>query len=295
MRALRLLTAAAALTSLLATPAAAAPTPGASYGGGSFSGKVKRPVLPSARLSIGVDARAASARIVGLVTVPCRGGVSGITQEIDASAPLDPGGAFRGDARTSYYLFGSEARKPRGRATFDVVVDGPAARGTIRVRVNYRRKGRRVRCEGTVPLELRSVATDDSAPTGAGADGFLFGTSTGRYRGVATPVALWFTRGGTRLEVSLNGAEVRCGDGLRLLLSNFSPAARLTPAGTFSIRERYGFRFKDATSTTTVRLRGQLTAQGVRGTFEINDRVRFRGSRRIVRCRSGVTRFAAVR
>ena len=74
----------------------------------------------------------------------------------------------------------------------------------------------------------------------------------------------------------------------------YTPGGPIRAGGTFRLRERFAYRYRDATERFRVRVDGRFTTSGVSGTFSVKATARARGSGRVVgRCRTGRQSFAA--
>jgi hypothetical protein len=282
----------------LAVPAtaAAAPIPGASYGGGvPPAGFSRGPIGKALHADAHVTADGARARVRVNVIVPCnRKGVR-LSQRFDATGPIGADGRVLAQARSQRYLGpGATAKRPRGIGSVNIGFDGARASGTIRLRVSYRAKGRRITCDtGDRPVELRSVNTDPGTPGAAVAGAQYFGTTTSSYRGRFTPITLRVSTAGTKVIGALFGTALAC-PGTTEYLANISPPMTIRSDGTFRRTERFTNRFRNATDRTTIVFTGRFTATGATGTVRVTQKTRFKTGQRWT-CRSGTLSWNAVR
>ncbi len=286
--------AAVALSLSFAAPAAAAPMPGATYGGGQLPVSFRQGGN-NMLLSAAVAADGRSVRLVGSLSVRCNRR-PGAVQQFVVNGQTGPDGRLRAETATRNYLYAIKGSRPRGRATVDLGFDGATGGGTVRFVASFKAQGRRVRCDETLQVALRSTAGGPGAAGAAPAGAALFGGGSARYRGAAVPVALKLSADGRRVDPTQVGVPLRCASiGITDYLVNASPAMTVQPDGTFRSRERFSVRFRGGGRTTTkFRLDGRFTAQGATGTYSATSVARTPG-RRSVRCSSGSISFTALR
>lgn len=265
-----------------AWPAAAGAT---DYGGGNAPDGVRAAHRTMTQVAVRT-ATNGTARVRVFVQARCGSGVA--TRRV----PLAPDGSFALNAvvRTR----AREDRRVRRTARISVAgrVAGGAGSGTASVRLTFRRGGRVVsRCRsGTRTWQVRGVAP---AP-GAGAPrpgGAYYGLTSQRQRR-PRPFVLRVDPAGGRVRTAVFDYRQRCGFGPREW-NNITPGARIRPDGSFRLRERFLYRWRDANERFTVRVDGRFTPNGVSGTWSVTSTARARG-RVIGRCRTGSQTFAAV-
>ena len=282
------------LAAFIPATAAAAPIPGASYGGGVPPKSFKtRGIVKSVQLDAHITADGTRARIRGTMSVPCLGGTLG--QRFDASGPVDATGRVVAQARSLRYTGPAViTTRPRGLASVNILFEGARASGTVRVRATVRnRRNKRVRCDtGDVPVQLRSVTADPGTPGAPAAGGLYFGNAESLWRGRVTPVTVRVNAAGTRITGFLFGATLRCG-GKDEYMANISPPMTIRADGTFRKTEKFSAKFKNAVDRTTVLVKGRFTAQGITGTVNAVQRTRFKNGQRSA-CRTGTIRWHAV-
>lgn len=278
----------------LPATAAAAPIPGAAYGGGapptSFA---TNGIVRSVQLDAHITTDGTRARVRGTMSVPCNGRSLG--QRFDASGLIDANGRVIAQARSLRYSGpGATNTRPRGVGIATLVFDGNVAHGTVRVRSTPRVDGKRIVCDsGFVPVQLRSVAPDAGAAGSAAPGGLYYGNAMSTWRGRITPVTLRVNGDGTRVIGALFGARLAC-PGKDEYLANISPPMTINSDGTFRRTERFGQKFRNATDRITVVLAGRFTATGATGTVNVTQRILFKDGTRVT-CRSGTVRWDAVR
>ena len=282
----RLAVAAATLAVLVfAAPAAAAPIPGASYGGGVPLGFNDR--LGSVFVDAHVAADGSTARVRVNVRTRCGGGLT-LNQRFVASGAIDAAGRLRAGGRGHRYVGpGVERRKPRGRGSVNLVFDGANASGTVRARVG-------TRCDsGARSVQLRVANTDVSPAAGSTAGAAYFGTVDRAYRGLRTAFALRVNGAGTRIRAAIFGAGLHCARGVQYL-ANISPPMKINSDGTFRRVERFTMRYRNAVDRTRIVFDGRFTAQGATGAVSVVQVTTLRDGRRAT-CRSGRIAWNAVR
>jgi hypothetical protein len=144
---------------------------------------------------------------------------------------------------------------------------------------------------GTQAWQVRAAGAE--AP-GAGprANGAYFGV-TSQIEGRVRPFVLRVDPRGRRVRVAVFEYRQRCGFGPREW-SNITPGARIRADGTFRLRERFVYRYRDANERFTVRVDGRFTPNGVSGSYSVSATARARqGGRVLGRCRTGPQSFAA--
>jgi hypothetical protein len=272
----------AVVVAAAAWPAAAQAT---DYGGGNAPAGVSS----AHRTIVLVGIRTAAdgtAQVRVLVHAGCGSG------ETTRRVPLAPDGSFSLNATVRNRT--REDRRVRRTARISVAgaVSGAAGSGTASVRLVFRQGGRvRARCRsGTQAWQVRAAAAE-AAPAPARPDGGYFGlTSQGKRR--VHPFVLRVAPNGRRVRVAVFDYRQRCGFGPREW-NNITPGARIRPDGTFRLRERFVYRYRNANEHFTVRVDGRFTPNGASGSFSVSATARARrGGRVIGRCRTGAQSFA---
>jgi hypothetical protein len=209
------------------------------------------------------------------------------------SVPLAPDGTFA----LNTVVRDRPRDDPRTRRTARISVSGQlvgtAGSGTAAVRLTFRRRGRvMARCRsGTRAWQVRAAAAE---PTGAAprANGAYFGLTSQSVR-LPRPFVLRVDPRGRRVRTAVFDYRQRCGFGPREW-SNITPGGRIRPDGTFRLRERFVYGYRDAREFFRVRVDGRFTPNGVSGTFSVSATARARGNGRVIgRCRTGRQSFAA--
>jgi hypothetical protein len=256
------------------------------YGGGNAPAGVR-----SAHRSIVLvavrTAADGTAQVRVLVQARCGHG------EATRRVALAPDGAFA--LSTTVRNRAREDRRVRRTARISIAgrLAGAAGSGTASVRLTFRRGGRvTARCRsGARAWQVRAAAAE---PAGAAArpNGSYFGLTSQLERRVR-PFVLRVDPRGRRVRVAVFDYRQRCGFGPREW-NNITPGARIRPDGTFRIRERFVYRYRNATERFLVRLDGRFTPNGVSGAFSVSATARgLRGGRVLGRCRTGPQSFAA--
>jgi hypothetical protein len=274
---IRALAAAAGLA--VALPAAAH---GADYGGGTVPDSVRRAnrQLTLVALRTFDDG---SARVAVKVAAGCGLGAAARSVQVAADGTF----AFTATVRT---------RVPGGvrqtsRIAFSGVVAGATASGTVSARLTFRR-GRRLvgRCaSGARTWQARAAAAEPTAapPQPNGAYHGLTGQS-----GRPFPFLLRVDPRAARVRTAVFEYRQRCRRS-PFEWENITPGARIRPDGSFSLRERFTYRWKEGRERFRVKVDGHFTTTGVSGTLSVSSVLRS-GSRVLDRCRTGPQTFAAV-
>ena len=177
-------------------------------------------------------------------------------------------------------------RRARLRVKLTGSFAGDHVTGTIRPR------GKRIRCRTRArSFALRAETQPAGAPAIPAAGTLLLGLTSQTAGVLRLPVALR-RRGDDRL-FALWQADMRCGPRARLTAVNFTPATSIRSDGTFSRTERYTIRYGGGLRERyRVYIRGQLLADGARGTLRARMRMRQPG-KRFYPCDSGVQSWTA--
>jgi hypothetical protein len=258
----------------------------ADYGGGNTPASVRS--AHRSLVLVGVRTAAdGTAQVRVVVQARCGSG------ETTRRLPLAPDGSFSLAATVRDRA--REDRRVRRTARFSVAgrVAGAAGSGTASVRLTFRRGGRvRARCSsGTRAWHVRAAGAE---PAGAAArpNGAYYGLTSQAERRIR-PFTLRVDPRGRRVRVAIFEYRQRCGSGPREW-SNVTPGARIRPDGTFRLRERFVYRYRNANERFVVRMDGRFTPNGVSGAFSVSATARaLRGGRVLGRCSTGPQSFAA--
>ena len=269
---------------LLAPSAASAQV----FAGGSIgAGSASNPVGTSE-----LGFRVAGSRITarGVALLQCR---RNRTTEVEGtgSAPLNPDGSFS-------LTFNRKRLQPttiRGRYTRRVVITGQVGGAEIRGRLEASASGRGLRgCSGAFDIVARqppSVLPPEGAPAPASAT--LIGMTSGT-KGGPFALNLRVSADGRRVSQLVAGARYTCRRLKPYQETNYSPAIRVNPDGTFRYVERFKVRFADVTDSVTVTTEGRFVNGGATGTWEARATSRSRETGRVVdRCGTGALTWAA--
>lgn len=275
----------------LAAPAGAAPMSGAAYGGGLVPDTVYKP-RDAAHLSVLVSPDGQHATVVGQLLVLCNHKRS-LNQQIKASGEIGLNGLSL-ETRTRNYLYAITGAKPRARAKVDIGFDGATAAGTVRVRAAFKSRGKAIRCDSTLTVQLRAVPADTTAPGAAVAGADYLGTGSAKYRGAPVSIGLKVSADGRKVVDALYTVPFKCGP-YTDFLPNYGPPMTIRADGSFAKTEHLKTLFDDGASTrTTLRLRGRFTHQGATGTYRANAVSTFKRGKP-VRCSSGTISWSAAR
>jgi hypothetical protein len=261
----------------LASPAAA---DAAVLGGGTAPDSV----ATSPRQLTFVSLRTAAGTVTLRTRVQMRCGAAALKREV---APA-PDGSFSIAATVRDKTPEDLRRTARLRISGRVV--GTTASGTTGVRLTFRRHGRAVGgCRsGRRTWEARA-AMPAPAPGPPRAAGAYYGLTSQTNRPHA--FMLRVNAAGTRVRPAAFEYRRRCG-GRSFETGNLTPAGEIAPDGAFSMRERFTVRYANATERFRVKIAGQFTATGVKGTLSITSVARSRAGAVIDRCRTGAVTFA---
>ena len=174
-------------------------------------------------------------------------------------------------------------------------VDGTIGAGRLTIAGVRIAGGERTRC--TRKPRRRFSARVAGAPTGSPqppAKSSFGGLSDIRVAdGLRAPVVLKVGSTGKRIRSRWN-AFADCGRGPRTDLTNFTPAMRLRPDGSFSRAERFSVSYADAFIRYRVRFAGSVSGEAASGTLRLRARIyNARGTRLRTRCDSGVRNWSA--
>jgi len=265
---MRALGAAALVT--LGLPAAAG---AADYGGGTPADLGL--TLVSVRTAVD-----GSARVGAKVAAGC--GVGNVTRAVQLAAD----GTF-GFSATVRRGAGDGVRQTT-RIALSGQVTSASASGTVTARLTFRRGGRVVeRCSATRAWSARAAAAEPAAgpPVSAGA---YYGLTSQR-----APFVLRVDPAATRVRTAAFEYVQTCRRE-PFEWENITPGAPVAADGTFRLRERFSFRWKEGRERYRVKVDGRFTTTGVSGTLSVSSVLRSPSGRVVDRCRTGRTTFAAV-
>jgi hypothetical protein len=273
--------AAAALLVALAWPAAAGAT---DYGGGTAPDSVARANRQLTLIAFRTFDDG-SARVGVKVAAGCGLGRAGKAVRVAAD------GTFSFAATVRRRVPGSPGVRQTSRISLSGRIAGAAASGTVTARLTFRRGGRVVeRCNsGARPWQARAAAAEPVAapPQPGGAYHGLTGQRSRPY-----PLVLRVNANATRVATAVFEYRQRCRR-RPFEWENITPGARLRPDGTFSLRERFTFRWEEGRERYRVKVDGRFTPAGVNGTLSVSSVLRSRSGRVLDRCRTGRVTFAA--
>jgi hypothetical protein len=266
----------------LAWPAAADAT---DYGGGTAPDSVAR---ANRQLTL-VAMRTfddGSARVGVKVAAGC--GLGSARRAVQPAAD----GTFSFTASVRRRVPGSPGVRQTSRISLAGRLAGASATGTVTARLTFRRGGRVVdRCNsGARTWQARAAAAEPAAgpPVPNGAYHGLTGQRSRPY-----PLVLRVNANATRVATAVFEYRQRCRRG-PFEWENITPGALLRPDGTFSLRERFTFRWEEGRERYRVKVDGRFTPSGVNGTLSVSSVLRSSSGRVIDRCRTGRVAFAGV-
>jgi hypothetical protein len=272
-----------AVMATMAWPAAAQAT---DYGGGNAPSSVRR---AHDRITMVAVRTLGDGTVRVKVAVQARCG----TGEAQRRVPLAADGTFAFNTTVRDRPRDNPGVRRTARVSVAGQLVGTAGSGTASTRLTFRRGGRvRARCRsGTRAWQVRSPVAEavGAAPR---ANGAYFGLTSQTVRR-PRPFVLRVDPRGRRVRTAVFDYRQRCGFGPREW-SNITPGGRIRPDGTFRLRERFVYRYRNAREFFRVRVNGRFTPNGVSGTFSVSATARARGSGRVIgRCRTGRQSFAA--
>jgi hypothetical protein len=272
-----------AMVATMAWPAAAQAT---DYGGGNAPASVRRAHNVSTMVAVRTFGDGTA---LVKVAVQARCG----TGEARRRVSVAPDGTF--SLSTTVRDRPRDAPNVRRTAQISLAgqVAGAAGSGTASARLTFRRRGRvRARCRsGARAWQVRAAGAE---ATGAAPrpNGAYFGVTSQTARR-PHPFVLRVDPRGRRVRTAVFDYRQRCGFGPREW-NNITPGGRIRPDGTFRLRERFVYEYRDAREFFRVRVDGRFTPNGASGTFSVSATARSRASGRVVgRCRTGRQSFAA--
>ena len=255
---------------------AAATLPGtaqaADYAGGT---------VPKSRLTLVSIRTADDGARISIRIATCIVATTAETVQVAADGTFSLDTIVRGTVREDSTL----RQRTRIRASGQIA--GTAASGTVEADVRLTRGSRRVdRCRsGTRTWQARdAVAEPTPAPPQPG--GYYGSTSqTGR------PFVLQVDA--ARVRMAAFAYSQACRDS-RFSWENVTPGAPIAADGTFSLRERFSYRWVEGVERFRVRVDGRFTTAGVNGTLSVTSVLRSPSGRVLDRCATGNVTFAAL-
>ena len=265
---------------LLTFPAAAGAT---DYGGGTAPDSVQRANRQLTLVAFRM-ADDGTGRVAVKVAAGC--GMAHARRAIGLAAD----GTFAVGATDNRRLPGGVRRRSEITLTGQMV--GPVASGTVRARLIFLRRGRVVeRCNsGTREWNARA-AVAGSAPAAAQPETGYHGLTdqTGR----PFPFVLRVGPGARRVQAAAFVYHQKCRRG-PFEWENVTPGAEIRPDGSFTLRERFTYRWAEGRERFRVKVDGRFTDTGVNGTLSVSSILRSPGGRTLDRCTTGRRSFAAV-
>jgi hypothetical protein len=265
---------------LLTFPAAAGAT---DYGGGTAPDRMQRAnrqlTLVAFRMADDGTGRVAVKVAAGCAMAQARRAIGLATDGTFALAATDnrrlPGGVRR-----------------RSEITLTGQMVGPVASGTVRARLTFRRRGRVVqRCNsGTREWNARA-AVAGGAPAAPQPETGYHGLTDQTAR--PFPFVLRVGPGARRVQAAAFVYHQKCRRG-PFEWENVTPGAEIRPDGSFSLRERFTYRWAEGRERFRVKVDGRFTATGVSGTLSVSSILRSPSGRTLDRCTTGRRSFAAV-
>jgi hypothetical protein len=265
---------------LLTFPAAAGAT---DYGGGTAPDSVQRAdrQLTLVALRMADDG---TGRVAVKVAAGC--GMAQARRAIGLAAD----GTFTAQATQDRRLPGGVRR--RSEITLSGQIVGPVAGGTVRARLTFRRGGGVVeRCNSGARRWNARAAVAGGAPTTPQPETGYHGLTdqTGR----PFPFVLRVGPGARRVQAAAFEYHQKCRRG-PFEWENITPGAEIRPDGSFSLRERFTYRWAEGRERFRVKVDGRFTVTGVSGTLSVSSILRSPGGRVLDRCTTGRRTFAAV-
>ncbi len=265
----------AAAAAVLAAVALPGTAQAADYGGGT---------LPKSRLTlVGIRTGEDGARL-SIRVATCIVATTAETVQVAADGTFSLDKIVRGRVREN------SALRQRTRIRASGQIAGAAASGTVEADVRLTRGGRRVdRCRsGTRAWQARQAAAEPTAAP-ARPDGGYYGATSQSGR----PFVLHVDAQAARVRTAAFAYSQGCRDS-RFSWENVTPGAPIAADGTFSLRERFSYRWVEGVERFRVRVDGRFTTAGVSGTLSVSSVLRSRSGRVLDRCATGNVTFAAL-
>jgi hypothetical protein len=262
--------------STLAVPSVAS---GQEFAGGAIGAGSKPDAVGTSELGFRVNAGRLTVR--GTLRIACRRSRSSEV-EGQANGPVNPDGTFR-------VTFTRRRLQPGGSPRFrrTVVVSGQVRGPDIVGRIEATATGGGVRgCRGASDFVARQAPALDGTPAPAPGGATLIGMNSSN--GGPFAVNLRVAADGSRITQFVAGSRYTCRRLRPYHETNYSPAFRINPDGTFRYVERFRVRFTDVTDRVTVTTEGRFVNGGAIGTWQARSVSRSRRTNRIVdRCNTG--------
>ena len=174
--------------------------------------------------------------------------------------------------------------------------DGTIASGRLEIAGVRFIDGRRTRCTAK-PKRRFSARVAGPAPAGSPAP-----PAKAAFGGLSDIQVADGLRGPVVLKVGSTGKRIRsrwaafanCGRGPRADLVNFTPPMRIRADGSFSLAERFPFRYADVLIRYRVRFAGRVSGEYANGILRMRARIYTRdGKRLLTRCDRGTRNWSA--
>jgi hypothetical protein len=248
----------------------------ADYGGGT---------VPKSRLTlVGIRTAGDGSARVSVKVATCIVATTAETVQVAADGTFSLDTIVRGRVREDPTL----RQRTRIRASGQIA--GSAGSGTVEAHVRLTRGGRRIdRCRsGTRTWQAREAVAEPT-PAPPRPDGAYYGATSQSGR----PFVLHVDAQGTRVRTAAFAYSQSCRDG-RFTWENVTPGAPIAADGTFSLRERFSYRWAEGVERFRVRVDGRFTTTGASGTLSVSSVLRSKSGRVLDRCATGNVTFAAL-
>lgn len=265
-----------AVAAVLAAAALPGTAQAADYGGGT---------VPKSRLTlVGIRTGEDGSARVSVRVATCIVATTAETVRLAADGTFSLDKVVRGRVREDSTL------RQRTRIRLSGQIAGAAASGTVEADVHVTRGGRRVdRCRsGTRAWQAREAIAEPT-PAPARPDGGYYGSTSQSGR----PFVLHVDPQAARVLTAAFAYSQGCRDG-RFAWENVTPGAPIAADGTFSLRERFSYRWAEGVERFRVKVDGRFTTAGVSGTLSVSSVLRSRSGRVLDRCATGNVTFAAL-
>lgn len=267
--------------------AEAAPVAG-DYGGGAIAPGFT--YLKEGRyttVALRVDPSLTSALVTARIANRCG------SAEVVRRVALAPDGSFTLRAKSRKRVQFKRFQRKTQRVVIFGRVDGGGGSGNARAKVTYRTRGHVDGVCRVQPQRFQVRAAGPEAAAGAARARTTYHGLTSQRAGKPRAFVLRVDRRARRVKTQIFQYTRRCQTGT-YSLGNISPSARIRSGGTFDRTERFAVGFSNAIEHFRVRVKGQFTPNGVKGSITVTSVARARGDGRVIdRCRSGAIGFAA--